>query len=133
VFKMRSSRVSRIEVLKSKKFIGRLNRAYRQARQLDVLYKVSPDARGVAEGVLQYDRRNRSFCVRSAKLMRLILEATDVLLRAVKDALRSAMRLVAKIMSERSSLSRRLFWMLKNGDMAQPIMVALYMGPRQGY
>jgi len=130
---MRSSRVSRIEVLKSKKFIGRLNRAYRQARQLDVLYKVSPDARGVAEGVLQYDRRNRSFCVRSAKLMRLILEATDVLLRAVKDALRSAMRLVAKIMSERSSLSRRLFWMLKNGDMAQPIMVALYMGPRQGY
>ena len=130
---MRSSRVSRIEVLKSKKFIGRLNRAYRQARQLDVLYKVSPDARGVAEGVLQYDRRNRSFCVRSAKLMRLILEATDVLLRAVKDALRSAMRLVAKIMSERSSLSRRLFWMLKNGDMAQPIMVALYMGPQQGY
>jgi hypothetical protein len=113
-------------MVRTAEIISRLNSAYYRARQLGVLHKVPDTTKGLVKCILHWKRRNLRLCLRGARILRLLEDSLEILQGLTRDTLQKAMKMVVKVLSKKGEVSHRLYWKIKNGQMAQPVMVALY-------
>jgi len=108
--------------------LSRLNRAYRRAQNLGVLYKLPEATNSMARCILYWRRKNPRLAFKARRILQSIENAIEVLDRLAKDALSKAMQTISKGLSGRGRYAQSLYWKIKNGEMAKPIMIELYMG-----